>query len=63
MDKQPQGPSFDRFLMRVKDFIIIGAAVYSMTNWIMKRSESQESRFRVIEERLANIDRVLLNRK
>ncbi len=58
-----RGPNFDRFLMRLKDFIIIAAAVASMTNWIMKRSESQEQRLKVIEDRLSNIERVIIARQ
>jgi hypothetical protein len=60
---EPKGPNFDRFLMRFKDFIIIGTAIAALANWIYKRSEGQEQRFRVVEERLANVERVLLNRK
>ena len=45
-----------------KKKIIIAAAVASMTNWILKRSEGQEQRFKVMEERLANLERVGLAR-
>lgn len=62
MAEQGGGPTFDRFLMRVKDFIIIGTAIAAMCNWILKRSESQEQRFRVVEDRLVNLERVGLVR-
>jgi len=62
LDKQPQGPTFDRFLMRVKDFIIISTAVFAMCNWIYKRSEDQNQHNRATDERLANLERTLLQR-
>lgn len=50
-----KSPSIDRFLMRLKDFIIIGAAVGSMINWIY----NQSLRLKEMEDRIVNLERAV----
>lgn len=54
-----KGPTFDRFLMRIKDFIIIATAVAALGNWIYRRSEDQSLKLASLETRISNIERVV----
>ena len=54
-----KGPNFDRFLMRVKDFIIIGTAIFAMVRWTYQKTDDISQRFKTIEERMGNMERLI----
>lgn len=56
-DKTEKGPTFDRSLMRIKDFIIIGTAIFAMLRWTYQQKEDISQRLRVIEDRLTIMER------
>ena len=47
-----KGPIFDRVLMRVKDFIIIGTAVIALVKWFYVNPT-------IVDERLSRQEKIL----
>jgi len=58
-----KGPSFDRFLIRLKDFIIIATAIAALGNWIYRRSEDQSLKLNSLDTRISNIERIVYRTK
>jgi hypothetical protein len=52
-----KGPTFDRTLMRIKDFIIISTAIFAMLRWTYQQKEDITQRMRGFEERLTIAER------
>lgn len=55
-----KGPNFDRALMRIKDFIIIGTALFAMVRWAYLRTEDMSQRFKTLEERVGSLERMIV---
>jgi large-conductance mechanosensitive channel len=56
-----RGPQFDRFLMRFKDFIIIGTAVFAIARWAYNAAQDNSQVLRSLDQRISNLERVVLN--
>lgn len=52
-----KGPRFDRTLMRIKDFIIIGTAIFAMLRWTYQQKEDITQRMKMLEDRLTIAER------
>lgn len=54
-----KGPTFDRTLMRIKDFIIIATAVFAIFRWTYQQKEDISQRIKLSEDRITIIERNL----
>lgn len=55
-----KGPALDRILMRIKDIIIIGTAVFAMIRWAYQQKVDISHRLDMFETRLTNMERYML---
>lgn len=54
---EPTGPRIDRTLMRIKDLIIIGTAIFAIVRWFYSQKQGLSHRLDMLENRVTNIER------